>query len=470
VRRASPSSRPPKCSRAHSRLSSDSISPQTPGEPQNSRKYRDAINGQSLAGGTLSGTNFVIPKANVAGDVTALLGSAPQTFAVTADGDLTGTYDPVNKAWSINVAMSGSGGSVVLSLQGALTTVSPINHPGAPQTVECDLTTGHGHVTLDGSGTTNPGGGALQISWFDMSAQPPLSLGSGPVITADLPVGVSTISERSVNGEAEALSQTTVTVVHTLNPILNVPPTATISSCAAPDIGTAEVVDSCSTTSVTNNAPHTFPIGDTTVTWTARDASGLVSTATEVVSTAGPHFTLVPPATTISSCTNAQIGEATATDACGAALSVTNNAPAKFPLGPTTVTWTARDAAGREASTTQTVTAILGDDPSCCPAGTHIIVGTAATDVIVGTSGSDCILGRGGDDVIDAQFGDDFISGGAGRDTISSGPGNDIVFGGDGDDTIDSSTGHDTIHGGAGADTCSHTSTATVLECEILWQ
>ena len=36
--------------------------------------------------------------------------------------------------------------------------------------------------------------------------------------------------------------------------------------------------------------------------------------------------------------------------------SITNNAPALFPIGVTTVTWTATDASGNTATATQTVT------------------------------------------------------------------------------------------------------------------
>lgn len=143
--------------------------------------------------------------------------------------------------------------------------------------------------------------------------------------------------------------------------------------------------------------------------------------------TLAPTFTFVPPDITISACKNPNIGQAKATDSCG--VLVTNDAPAVFPLGTTVVTWTAIDPAGNVTTAMQRVTAILGDDVSCCPSGTNIIVGTNGHDVLHGTPGSDCILGLGGDDVITGAGGDDFISGGAGRDTIYSGTGNDVIFG-----------------------------------------
>jgi hypothetical protein len=51
------------------------------------------------------------------------------------------------------------------------------------------------------------------------------------------------------------------------------------------------------------------------------------------------------------------IGMATATDNCSG-TDVTNNAPASFPEGPTTVTWTATDACGNASTCTQNVTVV----------------------------------------------------------------------------------------------------------------
>jgi Ca2+-binding RTX toxin-like protein len=163
-----------------------------------------------------------------------------------------------------------------------------------------------------------------------------------------------------------------------------------------------------------------------------------------------PVFVSVPPPLTITTCSGVNIGQAVATDPCGVTL--TNNAPAKFPLGITTVVWTARDGAGNVATAIQTVTAELGNDPSCCPAGTHVIVGTSNNDVLVGTSGADCILGLGGQDTISGGNGDDYISGGDGDDVIYGQGGNDHLYGGSGQDTISGGPGNDFISGGDGVD------------------
>ncbi|NHM05593.1 HYR domain-containing protein, partial [Flavobacterium celericrescens] len=48
-------------------------------------------------------------------------------------------------------------------------------------------------------------------------------------------------------------------------------------------LGTPVTADNCSVVSVTNDAPASFSIGSTTVTWTIVDGSGNTATATQVV-------------------------------------------------------------------------------------------------------------------------------------------------------------------------------------------
>jgi Ca2+-binding RTX toxin-like protein len=223
----------------------------------------------------------------------------------------------------------------------------------------------------------------------------------------------------------------------------------------------------------------------------ARDGASIVETAEAVyedlsrpqdrqasvgikVANPAPVFTLVPPAVTITSCSAPDIGRATAqagSPFCRTTpVTVTNDAPARFPLGKTIVTWTATDAAGQRTVAFQEVTAILGDDASCCPRGSNVIVGTPGSDVLIGTDGPDCILGLGGDDVLvglggndvlsggdgndtlDGGDGDDILFGGRGLDILSGGPGGDQLWGGEGDDQLDGGDGNDALHGEAGSD------------------
>jgi len=116
---------------------------------------------------------------------------------------------------------------------------------------------------------------------------------------------------------------------------------------------------------VTNNAPAQFPKGDTTVTWTAVDSSGNTATATQVVTVKdheAPTITapaaLTDVATDMGKCyaTSVNLGAPLATNDNCALLTVTNDAPAQFPKGDTTVTWTAVDTSGNTTTATQVVT------------------------------------------------------------------------------------------------------------------
>jgi hypothetical protein len=129
------------------------------------------------------------------------------------------------------------------------------------------------------------------------------------------------------------------------------------------NIGTATSTDYAGRAlAVTNDAPAVFPAGITTVTWTTADDLGAVVTKTQLVTvkdrTAPVLAVPANVATTQSAVagTPLALGQATVTDAVDAAPQITNNAPALFPVGVTTVTWTARDAAGNTATATQTVT------------------------------------------------------------------------------------------------------------------
>jgi Ca2+-binding RTX toxin-like protein len=177
------------------------------------------------------------------------------------------------------------------------------------------------------------------------------------------------------------------------------------------------------------------------------------SATVSVVDNSGPVFVAVPPDITLSTCTGANLGQPAAVDNCGGTVTLTNNAPATFPLGTTIVTWTATDQRGNTRTATQRVTTRLGDDPSCCPAGTNIILGTSINNTLNGTSGSDCILGRGAQDTINGNGGNDFISGGEGNDVITGGTGNDTIFGGTGQDNINGNANNDVLDGGDGDDT-----------------
>ena len=79
-----------------------------------------------------------------------------------------------------------------------------------------------------------------------------------------------------------------------------------------------------------------------------------------------------PPDVTLSSCRAPRIGTAEATDVCHARpVLITNNAPARFPVGRTQVTWSANDGIDPIVSAQQSVTIRVADrtppELSCTP-------------------------------------------------------------------------------------------------------
>lgn len=198
-----------------------------------------------------------------------------------------------------------------------------------------------------------------------------------------------------------------------------------------------------------------FGLGSHAVELTCTDSSGDFSSCDAFVivsDTTPPAFTSVPADRTISSCTNVNLGTAEATDNCGS-VQITNDKPSKFPLGATTVTYTAVDQAGNPIPAHQQVTAILADDTSCCPTGSTIRLGTSNNDTINGGSGADCILGLGGQDTLRGFGGSDAISGGAGDDALLGGDGNDRLYDAAGQNTLQGERGSDFLRGGSGDDT-----------------
>jgi hypothetical protein len=75
------------------------------------------------------------------------------------------------------------------------------------------------------------------------------------------------------------------------SPQITAPANTTVTNCQNPTLGTPTVTDVCGAggIAVTNNAPLTFPSGQTVVTWTATDGRGNSATATQTVTSVDPE-------------------------------------------------------------------------------------------------------------------------------------------------------------------------------------
>ncbi|MBZ0206686.1 MAG: HYR domain-containing protein [Flavobacteriales bacterium] len=189
------------------------------------------------------------------------------------------------------------------------------------------------------------------------------------------PLGVTQVlwTATDANGNTSTCTQS-VTVIDNITPQLNCPPAVTATStsgCTASsvDLGAPVATDNCGLADLINDAPSIYPLGSTVVNWTAVDITGNTTTCTQTVTVIDntPPTISCPPnvqATTSTACTTTgvNLGTPTVSDNC-TGTTVSNNAPAAFPIGITAVTWTATDASGNTASCTQTVTVSDQTDP-----------------------------------------------------------------------------------------------------------
>jgi hypothetical protein len=250
--------------------------------------------------------------------------------------------------------------------------------------VECNAP-GGASVTLDGTGTTDPEGRALTFAW----TCPGITLANADTATPSgfFPLGGEGVTCRLDATDLDVCPPTgdtvEVKVVDTTAPDIACP--APVSAeCVGPS-GTpadsptiasflqgASATDACDPSpTVTNDAPASFPLGVTPVTFTAVDHSGHASPCVSnvtVVDTVAPTVTC--PADATVECASAGgipasdpaivafLSGATATDVCDPMPSIGNDAPSFFPTGSTLVTFTARDAGGLPMWCTATVTVV----------------------------------------------------------------------------------------------------------------
>ena len=163
-------------------------------------------------------------------------------------------------------------------------------------------------------------------------------------------------------------------IVDTLNPSITAPSDVT-AECTSPAgtpvaLGSPTATDACDTSlAVSNDAPGLFPLGGTTLTWTAQDDSGNSDSDTQLVTvedTTPP--TILCPANIKVECTgdcgihaddpqlDSFFAGVSAIDVCDAGPTIGNNAPAFLDLGVHVVTFTAMDHSGNGASCQATVT------------------------------------------------------------------------------------------------------------------
>jgi len=229
-------------------------------------------------------------------------------------------------------------------------------------------------------------------------------------VTNDAPeffsLGETTVTwiATDVGGNTASIEQK-VTVFDTTFPILEIPEDIVIEATSLDqnevNLGEATSTDNGEIVSITNDAPEFFPIGETVVTWTTIDSSNNFSSLTQLVSvidTTAPEILVLGDITLEASSVDANIvnlDNPIVSDIQDVTIYII--APDVFPVGETTVTWTATDTSGNSASTTQTVTIVDTTKPglsipqdqtveASSLEGTLVEIGQAEAHDIIGIS------------------------------------------------------------------------------------
>jgi hypothetical protein len=353
-------------------------------------------NGSAPCNVTVEGTTLEIPPLQAqGGGVNSTLAAGTITLATPlGNGNsanlrfLFGVQQEGNyhRGIVIETLTSGSIGQDIWELKGNTQTgghtdggcnTPPVANAGADQVVEC--AGGLTAVTLDGSASSDPDGDTpLTYEWREGVTV----LGTGATLNTSLAFGSHTITLKVTDPSGDFSEDTVnVDVVDTSDPIITAPPNVSVSTgpgattCGTvvsnAQLGTATASDGCSASvTVTRTgvpSGNNFPVGQTFVTYTADDGHGHTKSATQTVTVTDntPPTLSVPPDQTVNapanSCSaNVNPGTATGTDNCpGVTITGTRsdsqplNAP--YPVGTTTITWKAKDAANNITTGIQTI-------------------------------------------------------------------------------------------------------------------
>ncbi len=226
--------------------------------------------------------------------------------------------------------------------------------------------------------------------------------GTGDIPLTSFNPGVTVVAYTVTDATGKSAScQFNVTVTDNTPPtIVNCPSTVTVTTnngCTATGVslGTLTATDNCTSQAslaITNNAPASYPLGKTLVTWTVTDATGLSATCTQEVNVTdniAPTISCpsnISATTAVGSCTRSVFTpDPTTSDNCsvtkltwsmtGATVSSSassgiNKVGTKtFSLGVTTITYVVTDASNNSATCSFTVTVTDNQAPtlSACP-------------------------------------------------------------------------------------------------------
>ncbi|MCZ7556514.1 MAG: HYR domain-containing protein [Bacteroidia bacterium] len=331
--------------------------------------------GSDLTGTLSKPVNAGLDDLRLNAGVTKTHGLLACSRAVDA-ADSTGTFNMKDQRGS-NRKVNGDNDGIAkpdigaYEAQGILDTEAPTFTPFPGFTVYLDSATGTANISAD----------TLILSAFDNCEVVSKSISKTSYSCSDIgTVSVTlTVRDRAHNVTTQNID---VFVVDRTPPAVTPPANISVNAAgnacnAAVNLGTPTTTDACGISSVSSSPAGPFPVGVTTVIWTVEDNNGNITLAKQtvtVIDNSAPVLT-VPANVTVTAPGNAcsisrglvPLGTASATDNCSATIS--NNAPAFFQLGATTVTWSAVDPSGNLATGNQTVTVVDQTPPAISAPG-----------------------------------------------------------------------------------------------------
>jgi len=223
------------------------------------------------------------------------------------------------------------------------------------------------NINLNASGTCDAVATWTAPTVTDNCTGATIAQTGGSASGSTFPLGTTTITYTATDGAGlTATCSFDVVVTDVTAPTIAGCPTninlnASVSCDAVATWTAPTVTDNCTGATITQTAGSasgsTFPLGTTTITYTATDAAGNTSTCSfDVVVTdvTAPTITGCPTNINLNasaSCDAVATWTApTANDNCSVPMASTHNSGDTFPLGTTTVTYTATDGAGLTAT------------------------------------------------------------------------------------------------------------------------
>ena len=189
------------------------------------------------------------------------------------------------------------------------------------------------------------------------------------------PIGTTTVTWTVTDASGNTATATQlVNVVDQVAPEATAPSNVTVNTnnfCDATgvNLGTPEATDNCTIASIVNDAPASFPIGTTVVTWTITDATGNFTTVTQnvtVIDTEAPVVVLQSTAVQLDAngvgVLSFEAIDNGSSDNCGiAAVSIDQTTFDCAQIGFNTVTVTITDNSGNQSVGTVVINVIASD-------------------------------------------------------------------------------------------------------------